>query len=46
MMVEHDMALVTQVSDRVLALNYGQVLALGAPDGGAPSRRRRRLFGT
>ena len=28
-MVEHDMALVNQVSDRVLALNYGKVLATG-----------------
>jgi branched-chain amino acid transport system ATP-binding protein len=28
-MVEHDMALVSQVSDRVMALNYGKVLALG-----------------
>jgi branched-chain amino acid transport system ATP-binding protein len=30
-MVEHDMALVNQVSDRVMALNYGRVLAMGAP---------------
>ena len=30
-MVEHDMALVNQVSDRVLALNYGKVLAMGTP---------------
>ena len=30
-MVEHDMALVTQVSDRVMALNYGKVLAMGEP---------------
>ena len=28
-MVEHDMALVTQVSDHVMALNYGKVLAQG-----------------
>ncbi len=28
-MVEHDMGLVSRVSDRVLALNQGQVLALG-----------------
>ena len=28
-MVEHDMALVNQVSDRVMALNYGKVLAMG-----------------
>ena len=31
LMVEHDMALVNRVSDRVLALNYGRVLALGTP---------------
>jgi branched-chain amino acid transport system ATP-binding protein len=31
LMVEHDMALVNRVSDRVLALNYGRVLALGSP---------------
>ena len=31
LMVEHDMNLVTRVSDRVLALNYGQVLTSGAP---------------
>jgi branched-chain amino acid transport system ATP-binding protein len=30
-MVEHDMALVNQVSDRVMALNYGKVIALGTP---------------
>ncbi len=30
-MVEHDMALVSQVSDRVMALNYGSVLAMGSP---------------
>jgi branched-chain amino acid transport system ATP-binding protein len=31
LMVEHDMALVSRVSDRVLAMNQGQVLALGTP---------------
>jgi branched-chain amino acid transport system ATP-binding protein len=31
LMVEHDMTLVNEVSDRVLALNYGRVLALGTP---------------
>ncbi len=31
LMVEHDMGLVSSVSDRVLALNYGQVLATGTP---------------
>ena len=31
LMVEHDMSLVSRVSDRVLALNYGRVLAQGTP---------------
>ena len=31
LMVEHDMSLVSQVSDRVLAMNQGEVLALGTP---------------
>ncbi len=31
LMVEHDMALVSEVSDEVLALNYGKVLATGSP---------------
>jgi branched-chain amino acid transport system ATP-binding protein len=31
LMVEHDMTLVNRVSDRVLALNYGQVLTSGTP---------------
>ena len=31
-MVEHDMSLVSRVSDRVLALNQGEVLALGTPE--------------
>jgi branched-chain amino acid transport system ATP-binding protein len=30
-MVEHDMSLVSSVSDRVMALNYGRVLAMGTP---------------
>jgi branched-chain amino acid transport system ATP-binding protein len=30
-MVEHNMNLVSRVSDRVLALNHGEVLALGTP---------------
>jgi branched-chain amino acid transport system ATP-binding protein len=30
-MVEHDMNLVSQVSDRVMALNYGRMMALGTP---------------
>jgi len=31
-MVEHDMSLVSKVSDRVLAMNQGEVLALGTPN--------------
>jgi branched-chain amino acid transport system ATP-binding protein len=31
LMVEHDMALVSRVSDRVLAMNHGEVVALGTP---------------
>ncbi|MFH1135590.1 MAG: ABC transporter ATP-binding protein [Pseudomonadota bacterium] len=31
-LVEHDMNLVMDISDRVLALNYGQVIADGTPD--------------
>ena len=27
----HDMTLVNRVSDRVIALNYGRVLAMGSP---------------
>jgi branched-chain amino acid transport system ATP-binding protein len=30
-MVEHDMSLVSAVSDRVMALNYGRVMAIGTP---------------
>lgn len=30
-MVEHDMSLVNEVSDRVLAINYGKVIAEGTP---------------
>ncbi|HWW47457.1 MAG TPA: ABC transporter ATP-binding protein [Xanthobacteraceae bacterium] len=31
LMVEHDMGLVSKVSDRVLAMNQGQMLAIGTP---------------
>jgi branched-chain amino acid transport system ATP-binding protein len=31
LMVEHDMGLVSKVSDRVLAMNQGEVLAVGSP---------------
>ena len=31
-MIEHDMNLVNRVSDRVLALNYGQTIAMGTPE--------------
>jgi branched-chain amino acid transport system ATP-binding protein len=30
-LIEHDMSVVAKVSDRVLALNYGEVMALGSP---------------
>ena len=30
-MVEHDMSLVSQVSDRVLAIDHGKPLAIGLP---------------
>ena len=30
-MIEHDMSFVNKVSDRVLALNYGEILASGSP---------------
>jgi branched-chain amino acid transport system ATP-binding protein len=32
LMVEHDMKLVSAVSDRVLALNYGRPIAVGTPE--------------
>jgi ABC-type branched-subunit amino acid transport system ATPase component len=31
LMVEHDLALVNEVSDRVLVMNQGQAIAHGAP---------------
>ncbi|MCY1314018.1 urea ABC transporter, ATP-binding protein UrtD [compost metagenome] len=31
LMVEHDMSLVSKVSDRVLAMNQGEMLAIGSP---------------
>ena len=31
LMVEHDMSLVSAVSDRVMALNYGRPIATGTP---------------
>jgi branched-chain amino acid transport system ATP-binding protein len=30
--VEHDMQLVTDLADRIVVLNYGEVIADGAPD--------------
>lgn len=32
LMVEHDMSLVSRVSDRVLAMNQGEAIAIGTPD--------------
>ncbi|MBI5441282.1 MAG: ABC transporter ATP-binding protein [Deltaproteobacteria bacterium] len=32
LLVEHDMALVTSVSDRTVVLNYGEILAEGGPE--------------
>jgi len=32
LLVEHDMNLVMDISDRILALNYGQVIAQGVPE--------------
>ena len=52
LMVEHDMTLVSKVSDRVLAMNQGEVLATGTPrevqtrpgrDRGLPGHGRRRV---
>ena len=31
-MIEHDMSFVNKVSDRILALNYGEIIATGLPD--------------
>ena len=31
-MIEHDMSFVNKVSDRILALNYGKILASGLPE--------------
>ena len=31
-MIEHDMSFVNKVSDRILALNYGKILAFGLPE--------------
>lgn len=31
LMIEHDMRLVSEISDRVVALNYGQVVTVGTP---------------
>ena len=46
LMVEHDMTLVSKVSDRVLAMNQGEVLApRHAARGAGASRRDRGLSG-
>ena len=46
LLVEHDMPMVMQVSDRVVVLNYGRIIA-GGSSGSHPakSRRHSRLFG-
>jgi branched-chain amino acid transport system ATP-binding protein len=31
LLVEHDMPLVMALADRVLAINFGEVIALGSP---------------
>ena len=31
-MIEHDMSFVNKVSDRILALNYGEIIAAGLPE--------------
>ena len=42
LLIEHDMPLVMQVSDRVYCLEAGNVIAEGSPDAGAPRPTRRR----
>ena len=32
LMIEHDMSLVSEISDRIMALNYGRQLVTGTPD--------------
>ena len=39
LMIEHDMSLVSKVFDRVLAMNQGEVLAVGTRAGGEVTSR-------
>jgi ABC-type branched-subunit amino acid transport system ATPase component len=42
LVVEHDLAFLTAVADRLYRLDRGRVVAVGSPDSVAPAHRRRR----